>query len=231
MEALSEMFLHGDMGTSPSLPQMTFLMLFLSLFVGHVIGWIYIWTHSGLSYSQVFCISIVVMPVLVAIVMSLMSGDIVIAFGLLAVFAMIRFRNVLKDTRDTLFILWSIVEGMAVGTGQVSTALISAFFISLVFLYLRYTSFGGRHRYDAILSLQLTGDLVAAVTNLKNTLDRHSITVKLASERRLSDEGVDLSYRLLLRDPSRSNELVNDLESSSDVQNVSLFHREDESEV
>lgn len=231
MEALSEMFLYGDMGTAPSPPQMTFLMLFLSLFIGHVIGWIYIWTHSGLSYSQVFCISIVVMPVLVAIVMSLMSGDIVIAFGLLAVFAMIRFRNVLKDTRDTLFILWSIVEGMAVGTGQVSTALISAFFISLVFLYLRYTSFGGRHRYDAILSLQLTGDLVSAVTNLKNTLDRHSITVKLASERRLSDEGVDLSYRLLLRDPSRSNELVNDLESSNDVQNVSLFHREDESEV
>lgn len=231
MSGLQDMLFNADVGLTPTSPQATFLILFLSLFIGHVVGWVYITTHSGLSYSQVFCVSIVVMPVMVATVMFLMSGDIVIAFGLLAVFAMIRFRNVLKDTRDTMFVLWSIVEGMAVGTRKISTALIAAFFISFVFMYLRYTSFGSRHRYDVILSLQLTGDLVGAVEGLNSTLERHTITKQLASERRLSDEGVDLSYRLLLRDPSRSNELVNDLEASNSVQHVSLFHREDESEV
>ncbi len=47
-----------------------------------------------------------------------------IAFGLLAVFGMIRFRNVLKDTRDTTFILWTVMEGMTVGTMRFSTALV-----------------------------------------------------------------------------------------------------------
>ena len=73
-------------------------------------------THVGLSYSQMFVASLVVVPTLVALTMALMSGDIVIAFGLLAVFAIVRFRNVLKDTRDTTFVMWAILEGMAAGT-------------------------------------------------------------------------------------------------------------------
>ena len=50
----------------------------------------------------------------------------VIAFGLLAVFAVVRFRNVLKDTRDTTFILWAIVQGMGAGTYRYATTIIGA---------------------------------------------------------------------------------------------------------
>lgn len=221
----------GGVGSMATAPAAVLLALLMSLFIGHIIGWTYIWTHQGLSYSQMFCASLVVIPVLVAMVMTLMSQDIVIAFGLLAVFAVIRFRNVLKDTRDTTFILWTIVEGMAVGTDQYATAMIGALFVAVVFAYLRFTSFGGRHRYDVVLSLQLTGDLVDAVGVLKRILSRHSLRVQLASERRLSDQGVDLSYRLLLRDPTRSNELVSELQDAQGVTNVSIYHREDESEV
>ena len=35
--------------------------------------------------------------------MMLLAGNLLVAIGLLSVFAMIRFRNVLKDTRDTTF--------------------------------------------------------------------------------------------------------------------------------
>jgi hypothetical protein len=76
------------------------------------------------------------MPVLVSLMMMLMSGSVFIAFGLLAVFAVVRFRNVLKDTRDASFVLWAIVEGMAVGTRQESIALISVVII--------YTARGGQ---------------------------------------------------------------------------------------
>jgi hypothetical protein len=42
---------------------------------------------------------------------------------------------------------------------------------------------------------------------------------------------MDLSYRLLLRDPSRSRELLSELETTEGVARVSLFHRSDEAEV
>ena len=96
------------------------------------------------------------------------------AFGLLAVFGVIRFRNVLKDTRDTVFILWAITEGMGVGTMRYSTAIVGAVGIALVLLYLRFTSFGTRNRYDAVVTLRVVGDLVAGNTVLKRVLHRHA---------------------------------------------------------
>ena len=108
-----DLVLHSDLGGSAGSPETIAFILLLSFVVGHLIAWVYMWTHQVLSYSQTFVASIVVLPPIVAMMMSLMSGSIVVAFGLLAVFAVVRFRNVLKDTRDTSFVLWAIVEGMS----------------------------------------------------------------------------------------------------------------------
>ena len=112
-----------------------------------------------------------------------------------------------------------------------STALVGAAGVAAVLVYLRITAFGSRHRYDAVLSLQLTGDLVGGVSELKKVLQRHASRVRLASERKLTDEGLDLSYRLLLRDPMRCDELQWALKQTEGFQRVSLFMREDESEI
>ncbi len=226
----TDLFFDADMGSFVGGPETILLCLLLAFSIGHVIGWVYMWTHTGLSYSQMFTSSLLVMPVIVALVMLLMAGNIIIAFGLFAVFAVVRFRNVLKDTRDTSFILWAIVEGMSVGTMRFSTAIVGCIAVALVFLYMRFTSFGGRHRYDVILSLQWT-DGADNIPRLREKLQRHSVRAQLASQRDLDDKNLDLSYRLQLRDPSRSRELLAELRDMPGIARVSLYHREDESEV
>ena len=97
-------------------------------------------------------------------------------------------------------------------------------------IYLRFTSFGSRHRYDVVLSLHWSGsreDLGA----LRPILQRHSARVKLSSQRDAGEEGLDISYQLLLRDPTRSRELLTDLRQAEGVAHASLYHREDESEI
>lgn len=231
MNDMLELILSGDLATTLGGTETVLLVALLSFVIGHVIGWVYMWTHTTLSYSKMFVASLVVMPVLVALVMVLMRGDIFIAFGLLAVFAVVRFRNVLKDTRDTTFILWSIVMGLGVGTLRFSTALIGCACVAAIFLYLRMTSFGSRHRYDVILNLHWTGP-GSAPAALKSVLHRHSLQAHLASERTAADEGMDVSYRLLLRNPARSRELLDELEAADGVAYVSLSQREvDESEI
>ncbi len=226
-----EMLFHSDYGVAPTAPNTALLVLLLSFVIGQFIGWIYMWTHRGLSYSQTFVASLVTIPVIVSMMMLLMAGSIVVAFGLLAVFAVVRFRNVLKDTRDTTFILWAIMEGLGVGTLRYSTSLIGALGVALVLLYLRMTAFGTRHRYDAVLSLQLTGDLASGLARLKEIVARYTTRAQLASERRLTDEGLDLSYRLLLRDPDRIDEFQWALKQTEGFERVSLFMREDEAEI
>jgi len=225
-----EMLFYGDFTSAMGAPQTILMVLLLAFCVGHIIAWTYMFTHTSLSYSQMYVASLVGIPVIVSLIMLLMSGNIVIAFGLLAVFAIVRFRNVLKDTRDTVFILWAIVQGMAVGTMRFSTALLGCLLVAVVFLYLRFTSFGSRHRYDVILAVHWTGS-PSDVASLNPILRRHAVRTKLASQRGAGEEGVDLSYRLLLRDPSRSRELIAELRQTDGVAHASLYHREDESEV
>lgn len=206
-------------------------MLLLAFTTGMFIGFIYMWTHEALSYSRTFVGALAVLPVIVSMLMASMSGSLLVAFGLLAVFGVVRFRNVLKDTRDTSFILWVIMEGLAIGTTRFSTAAISALGIGIAFLVLRAMNFGVRNRYDAVLSLRITGDAAARMPLLKNILKRHATRLNLASERRTTTEGTDLSYRLLLRDTARSSELQAELAKLEGLQNISVYLHEDEAEI
>jgi uncharacterized membrane protein YhiD involved in acid resistance len=147
------------------------------------------------------------------------------------VFGVVRFRNVLKDTRDTSYILWVITEGLAIGTGRFSTAVVSSLGIGIAFLLLRVMSFGVRNRYDAVLTLRVTGNVATTMQVLKAVLKRHATELNLASERRSTADGTDLSYRLLLRDTARSSELQAELAKTEGLQNVSVYLHEDEAEI
>ncbi|MGA2751863.1 MAG: hypothetical protein ABSG59_24110 [Verrucomicrobiota bacterium] len=206
-------------------------MVILAFTIGMFIGFVYMWTHEALSYSRTYVAAIAVMPVIVAMLMAAMSGVLMVVFGLLGVSGMIRFRNVLKDTRDTTFILWVIMEGLAIGALRFSTALIAALGIGACFLLLRLMSFGTRNRYDAVLSLRLTGDIPARMSAVKSILKRHASRLILASERRSTKEGTDLTYRLLLRDTSRSSELQAELTATEGFENVSVYLHDDEAEI
>lgn len=215
--------------TSPAMsPSLALFALLLTVLIGQSIAWVYQWTHRSLSYSQTFVGSLVVLPVLVALMMVLLVGNMTVAFGFLAVFAMVRFRNVLKDTRDTTFLLWSIVEGLAVGTQRFSTALIGLVALSIVFLYLRVTQFGSRFDYDAILNVCVAdGSVVRG--SLKGILERHCQRTIMTGDRQAGAAGnTELSYRLVLRDPSRYAELKEELVANPDLSRVMLsLHADD----
>ena len=221
---------YGDPGSSP--PAQTIVVaLLLAFIVGQLVGWIYMATHTSPSYSSSFVASLVVLPVIVALMMILMAGSLMIAFGLLAVFAVVLFRNILKDTRDTTFILWSIVEGMGAGTYRYATTLIGAVVIMLVLAYLWWTQFGERHRFDAVLSLLTPADGGMTRANIERVLHRYSDRTLLTGERQSPDSRSVLSYRLLLRNPALREQMRTDLSAAGDVQELSFTLYEDENET
>jgi hypothetical protein len=226
-----DMLLRGDLGSGMTAPETALQAMLLSFCLGHVAAWVYMWTHSGLSYSRGFVASLVVIPVIVSLLMLLMAGNILIAFGLLAVFAVVRFRNVLKDTRDTIFVLWTMSMGMGAGTLRFSTVLIGCAFVGLAMLYLAYVGFGSRRHYDTLLSLRWIG---GGDTNaLDALLSRHCLRAELASQRSRGDTGsggLELSYRLLLRDPASGARLISELQELG-AADPSMYKRDDEAEL
>lgn len=137
----------------------------------------------------------------------------------------------MKDTRDTTFILWAILEGLGVGTMRYSTSLIAVVGVAAVMVYLRATEFGSRHRFDAVLNLRLIGDSGEGAVALRGILRRHSLRALLTNERRLENSAVSLSCRLLLRDPARNDELRSEFQATDGFEQISLFLRDDESET
>jgi hypothetical protein len=228
---MMDWFFRGDYAASPINVPVMVLGLLLAFLAGHLIAWVYMMTHSGLSYSRSFVGALMVLPVLVAGVMMVLSNNLVTAFGMMAVFAIVRFRNILRDTLDTCYILAALVVGMAAGTQRFPVAVVVCLLAGIIMLYLWFTAFGSRHRYDVIVNLHWDRP-VADLADLRSLLERHSRRAHCASQR--SNEGfsgTDLSYRLLLRDPARVEELLNELRETQGVSRVTSLQAEDESEV
>jgi hypothetical protein len=220
----------GDSGTTTPIETVA-LSLLLAFIAGQVVGWVYMATHTSLSYSSSFVGSLVVLPAIVALMMILMAGSLMIAFGLLAVFAVVRFRNVLKDTRDTTFILWAIVQGMGAGTYRYSTTVVGLVAVSSILVYLYWTRFGERHRFDAALSVVTPADGGTTRRVIESILYRYANRTLLTGERQSPDARSVLSYRLLLRDPALRDQLRAELAEAGDVQELSFYLQNDSAEV
>ncbi len=207
------------------------LGLMLAFLGGQTLAWVYMLTHSGLSYSRNFVASLVVIPVLTAAVMQVLANNLITAFGMMAVFAIVRFRNILRDTLDTSYILSALVIGMACGTQRFPVAIVVLLLVTGIMVYLWLSAFGSRHRYDVIVNLHWARPL-AELPSLRTLLYRHSRRTHCASQR-LNEAygGTDLSYRLLLRDPDRLEDLVRELKGLDGISRVTSLQAEDESEV
>jgi len=224
-------FFSSDYALAPMNVPAVILGLVLAFVGGQTIAWVYMYTHSGLSYSRSFVSSLLVIPVVVALVMMVLSNNLVTAFGLMAVFAIVRFRNILRDTLDTTYVLAVIVIGMACGTMKFATAVLGCVLLSVILLYLWFSSFGTRHRYDLIINLHWARPLTD-LAELRSLFQKHSVKALCASQRSHEGyDGMDFSYRLLLRDPDRMEELLNELRSLPGVSRVTGLRADEQSEV
>ena len=56
--------------------------------------------------------------VIVCMVIMIIGNNLARAFALVGALSIIRFRTVIKDTKDIAYIFWSLAAGMGAGTGS-----------------------------------------------------------------------------------------------------------------
>jgi len=130
------------------------LALLVGFIVGQLNGWCYKWTHRGVSYSRTFTQALVLISIVAALSMSLVASNTLIAVGLLGGLAIIRFRTVVRDARDTAYVFLCLICGMAAGFGFYGTAVVGALVANLVAVYLHLTGFGAWYARDNLLRFQ-----------------------------------------------------------------------------
>ena len=227
-EILDGISTNGGMFT----PQNVLLSLLLAFVLGQVLAWVYYFTHSGLSYSRTFVQSLVLITVVVAMIMAVIGNSIITAFGLMGALAIIRFRNVIKDTRDIVFIFCTLVVGMAAGSQRYAIAIVGTVFLSLITLYLHWTDFGTHMPHNGFLRFTLPTHInpdhpVTAV--LKKFCG--NFTLISAQGSGIDTENVEYAYQVMIKNAHNNEKMLAELKNVEGLNGIHLTMQEQLLEV
>ncbi|HLQ72468.1 MAG TPA: DUF4956 domain-containing protein [Bacillota bacterium] len=156
MDMIQDLF-NMSSGTESSI-YMILLALLTATVLSLVVSKVYMITFTGERYSQAFVHTIVILSVLVSVVMNVVSGNAGVAFGLFAIFSLIRFRSAVTDVKDIAYIFFGLCVGMTSGLFQFDLAIILTFFASAVF-YILYKVEYGKGKDTQILKVTVPENL------------------------------------------------------------------------
>jgi hypothetical protein len=105
-----------------TVPGDVFIRLLVALLLGAAVAWIYLRSSRGLDVGSSFPITLVLLSVLIAMVTQVIGNNVARAFSLVGALSIVRFRTVVRDTRDTAYVIFAVVVGMAVGAGNLWVA-------------------------------------------------------------------------------------------------------------
>ena len=112
------------------------LSLLVALAMGILIYYVYKRFFTGVVYSRSFAVTLVGMCVLTCMVTLAISTNVVISLGMVGALSIVRFRTAIKDSRDTVYIFWSIIVGICCGVGDYAVACIGSVVTFAVILLL-----------------------------------------------------------------------------------------------
>jgi uncharacterized membrane protein YhiD involved in acid resistance len=131
----------------------------LTFLLALVIGWTYKTTYKGVSYSQSYVHTLIMMSMIVAIIMLIIGSNIARAFSLVGALSIIRFRNAIKDSRDVGYIFLAMAIGMASGTRFYLLAIVSTFLICFILWGMSSLNMFAKDVREQILKIRLPADI------------------------------------------------------------------------
>ena len=206
------------------LPQEIIINLILSFILGLIISVVYKFTHKGLSYSQSFMITNVFVSVIVCMVIMIIGNSLARAFALVGALSIIRFRTVVKDTKDTAYIFWSLAAGMASGTGSYFLAIAGTFIITSIAFILDKTNFGSIIKSEFILQFRTISNNSETSSLFNKTISKFSKSSTLLSSESSEDgESIKLSFDIVLKDEKNQTQLISELSKIAGLKEIVII--------
>lgn len=112
--------------------QTVLLVLLIAFLVALIIFITYKNTYTGVLYNPRFNVSLIMVTMITTMVMVVIGSNISVSLGMVGALSIIRFRTAIKDPRDTAFIFWCVVSGLACGTQNYTIVLVGSLFICLI---------------------------------------------------------------------------------------------------
>ena len=102
----------------------------LSVFIVYV----YRITYGGVSYSKSFAKCLIMLAMVTAVVILVISSNVVLSLGMVGALSIVRFRTAIKEPADTAFMFWAIATGIICGAGYVALSVLMTLLVGLLFV-------------------------------------------------------------------------------------------------
>ncbi|MBX9583109.1 MAG: DUF4956 domain-containing protein [Gemmataceae bacterium] len=110
----------------------------LALALGFVVALVYRLTLRRENGAGGLPTTLVLLTALISLVTLVIGNSTARAFGLVGALSIVRFRTVVEDTRDTAFVIFAVVVGMAAGAGYLVVAAVGIPGVALGAAVMRY---------------------------------------------------------------------------------------------
>ena len=121
------------------------LSFVLSLFIVYI----YKTTYAGVNYSRNFTGCLMMLSMVTALVIMVVSSNVVLSMGMVGALSIVRFRTAVKEPTDTAFMFWAIATGIICGAGYISIAILTTLLLGLLFVAVH--SISGKQKYGSYM--------------------------------------------------------------------------------
>ncbi len=181
-------------------------------------------SRKSRSEAASFVATMTLLAILLGMVSMVIGSNIARAFALVGALSIVRFRTVVEDTRDTAFVIFAVVVGMAAGAGAYIVAAVGIPIVGVVAWLLALWGRSGeanRGRPRATRVVVRIGTGVDPATAVAAVLGKHATTVSLIGvSTTRQGTALDLAYSLMLREAGPPLALIGELNRTEGVQGV-----------
>lgn len=195
--------------------QTVLLVLLVAFLVSLIIYLTYKNTYTGVLYNPRFNVSLIMITMITTMVMVVIGSNISVSLGMVGALSIIRFRTAVKDPRDTAFIFWCVVSGLACGTQNYTIVIVGSVFICLIlFLFKKFTT--KNNKYVLIIKGK-SFDL----KEVEKTIDK-KLKDYICKGKYISVNGMEIIYDVKIKDSKISDNIIVSLSNVSGVNTINI---------
>lgn len=188
------------------------LSLLISFIEGVVIYTVYKKTYQGVIYVKSFNVSLVILTMITSMVISAISSNLVLSFGMVGALSIIRFRTAIKDPLDTVFMFWAISVGLVNGGGFYTLGALGTLIISIVLILMMKI-----HKFSTPYLLIISYKDLELEDRINEFMKKHFKKYKIRSK--IFNEKNEITYEIRLTDVK----IVNELKKIEGIENITLI--------
>lgn len=198
------------------------IALTVSFLIGIWLAFVYARTHRGMTYERSFVVTLIMIAPIISLIIMLIGSNLALSLGMVGALSIIRFRNVIKDPRDMIYLFWGIAAGLGAGTYNWNIVVVASLMLGGALFLLHYFRYGSSNHQDCVFVINGTDE--SPRDQLFNVLSKSTLSCEIRSAD-VTDEGWELVFeaRFSTRESAKLTSILDEIKSHPGVRSASLL--------